>query len=111
MKNVPLDNNTEIVAAGTEFFIDNIAGDGATWNPIILPDEIKRVAVSCRTGNTNVYTHFDDPAEFHFSQKLVPGVDWVHVQALEMSIFQDSADVLGYVRSAAGTYVSVVGLK
>jgi len=98
--------------SGTDYFIDNIAGDGTTWKPITLPANIRAIDLKCRADNTQTsFSHIDTNIEFHFAKNATPGDDWVDLIGLHLPITKNAADVIGYVQSAASTFVIVMGVE
>ena len=100
------------LSSGSDYFIDNIPGDGTTWNPITLPANIRAISVKARNDNdSTLFNHSDADVEFHFAKTATPGVDWVNLLGLNIPITKESGDVLGYVQSAADTYVIILGVE
>lgn len=99
------------IAAGSNYFISNIAGDGATWKPITLPANIRVVSLTCRSGNdTTDFTYCEEPVEFHFARTAAPGVNWIAITGISIPIVKETSDIVGYVMSPAGSFISAVGL-
>lgn len=62
--------------SGTDYFIDNIPGDGTSWIAITLSSNIRQIAINCRADNDDgIFTHFDNNVEFHFAKTDTPGDD------------------------------------
>jgi len=100
-----------MIDSGNDYHIDNISGDGTTWNPVTLPSSIRMATLKCRVGNDATFDHCETPIEFHFAKTATPGDDWIDTHVLTIPIIRTSSSVIGYVRSAAGSYVNVIGLE
>jgi len=97
--------------SGTSYFIDTITADG-TWQAVVVPGDCRAVALKGRTGNVDsVYTYLDTPPCFNFAKTATPGNNWVPVYGIEIPITKSATATVGYVKSAIGTYITVVGVN
>ena len=100
------------INSGVDYVIDNIAGDGTTWNPVTISEEIRSIDIKCRADNDlTSFIHNDSDTEFHFAKTATPGNDWVDLLGLHLPITKAPDEIIGYVQSAAGTFVVIFGLK
>ena len=99
------------VGAGTDYFIETITGDGSTWKPITAPANIRSLVIKARSGNdSNVFSYVADSTEFNLAKTSTPGSDWVSLSAISIPIAQNESGIIGYVKSAASTYVEIIGM-
>lgn len=110
-KNVPLDANGRVAAGCTSGFSTGFDADG-DWQAVTIPSgqECKGIIIQCRADDTEVYTHLDDPKEFHFSFNS-DGTYFNYTHGLELSIAKDAGEIVGYVRAASGYKMVITGVN
>lgn len=106
--NVPVDPKGNIAAAAGSGFSETFIADG-DWQAVTLSNECKRVLIQCDAGD-NVYTHIDNPVEFHFCFNS-DGTGRGFCSELELSIACDVGETICYVRATADLVFSINGLR
>lgn len=108
---MPLDDNGKPYAVGTAGFSTGFDADG-DWQAVTIPagEECKSVRIGCRPDDTAVYTHVDDPTEFHISFNS-DGTYFQWCIGIALSIGKAAGETVCYVRATAGYKFVVMGLK
>jgi len=84
-----------------------ITATGA-WQPVTLISDVSSLWISCKMDNT-VFTNLDTPLEFHVSL-FEDGTASMPVTQFHQGKTFEAGKVVCYVKAAAGTVLSVMGM-
>lgn len=110
-KQQPQDLAGRTCAVGSTGFSTGFDADG-DWQAVNIPDgeECKAIGISCRPDDTAVYTHFNDPTEFHISFNS-DGTFFSAVVGISLSVAKSAGETVCYVRATDGYKFAIMGLK
>lgn len=95
--------------AGTQsgtFFEIIATGD---FQPVTLVTSVSKVVIACKMDNT-IFSNLDAPLEFHLSFHA-DGTGSIPTTGFYQDKNFGPGDIIAYVKAAAGTVISVVGIS
>lgn len=99
------------ISGSFEGFSTGFDADG-DWQAVTIPTgkNCKSVRINCRPDDTAVYTHVDNPTEFHVSFNY-DGTFFDWCTGVSFKISKTQSETVCYVRATAGYKFVVTGLQ
>lgn len=101
--------NIQAISAITSIFSPGTM-DGVTFLPIVIPVNSQCIKIQASNGVVGDFTSFAaNPPTFHFALSATPTAgQWTqHVGELNFDLVAPAGAVIGYVKAATGTVISI----